>query len=222
MKRLASNSQEIRLNFQLEHTQVYDYCNELISYNEINNCGIRITYSKGRERNNLIITCRENPYTEEMITRGFALMTSSVVRNETSPLVRIKSNNYLDNLLNLNYAKDKGYNEVLYYNTKGFLAEGSMSNIFFVKSDKLLTPAVKNGLLSGIIRDKVIHIANTQDIPLEEGYYKKHELSNADEIFVTNSLMEIMPIRLLDNKEFEIRNDSMTKYLIERYKKHND
>ncbi len=221
IKRLASSSSKICLEFQLEYSQVYDYCNELILYNGIMNCGLRITYSKGTETNNLIITARENLYTEEMITRGFALMTSNVVRNETSPLVSIKSNNYLENLLNLNYAKEQGYNEALFYNTKGFLAEGAMSNIFFVKNDKIFTPAVENGLLSGIMRDKVINIANNQDIPLKEGYYKKHELSSADEIFVTNSLLEIMPVRLLDNKEFEVRDDSITKHLIEKYRNYN-
>jgi len=221
MNRLTSSAPVIGLEMQLEYNQVYEYCNELILSNGVNDCGIRITYSKGTQGNSLIITSRENPYTVEMMDNGFSLMTSNIMRNETSPIVGIKSNNYLDNLLSLNDAKERGFNEALFYNSKAYLAEGTMSNIFFVKNDKILTPAVKNGLLSGIMRDKVIHLAKDLGMLIEEGCYKKNELFSADEIFVTNSLMDIMPVKLLDSKEFKIKDDSITRYLIEKYRNYN-
>lgn len=221
MKRLSNCSPKIGLEYQLKDSQVHEYCKELIAYNKINNGALRITYSKGTQGNNLIVTSRENPYTDEIIEKGFALKTSVSKRNETSRLVSVKSNNYLENLLILNSVKEQGYNEALLYNTKGFLAEGTMSNIFFIKNDRIFTPALKNGILSGIIRDKVNQLAKRLDIPLEEGNYREYDLMSADEIFITNSLMEIMPVRLLDQQEFKMDENSVTNDLIEKYRRFN-
>ncbi|MPW25084.1 4-amino-4-deoxychorismate lyase [Alkalibaculum sp. M08DMB] len=221
MDRISKSSEKIGIKFHLEYSQVYTYCEELILANKINDGVLRITCSKGDQENNVIITSRENPYGEEMILKGLSIMTSSAIRNELSILVDIKTNNYLENLLILNIAKENGYNEAILYNTKGFLSEGTMSNIFFVKDSVIFTPALNNGLLSGIIRDKVIRLVKLLKLPIEEGYFTNEDLTCADEIFITNSLMEIMPVNLLDYKEFQIQNYTLTKYIMEHYRNYN-
>ncbi len=139
---------------------------------------------------NKLMLLRSNPYTEERIREGFRLGISPIRRNETSPLVYHKTLNYGDNILEKRRTKDLSVDEVLFLNTRGELTEGSTTNLFLVKEGRLLTPSVSCGLLPGIMRRFVL-----EHFPCEEGILYPDDLIQAEECFVTNSLMGIMPVR---------------------------
>lgn len=161
---------------------------------------------------NLLFTTRENPYTDTDYERGFRLDLSPVLRNETSSFTYIKSFHYGDNLLEKRRAKQAGYDETLFRNTKGYLVETSASNIFFVKKQQLFTPAIHCGLLDGIVRRYILENYNVKETLL-----LPEELSSFDEAFLTNSLMGIMPVVSIDDHVFTKR--SYTDHLLNCYRK---
>ncbi|MGV8906935.1 MAG: aminotransferase class IV [Acetobacterium sp.] len=220
MERLKSSSVLIGLKCEFNDAQILADCHKMIEKNNLSCGALRITHSKGNKKNHLIITARENHYGEKIFQRGVSLNISDYKRNEKSLLVSVKSNNYLENLLILNKSINKGFNESIFFNSKEFLAEGCISNIFFVKNKKVYTPAKDNGLLPGIVRNKVIELLKAEKIPFEEGYYNKALLLDADEIFITNSLMEIMPVNRVGHQSFFIENEGLTNHLKTLYKQH--
>lgn len=149
---------------------------------------------------NFVLTTRENPYTDGDYQKGFRLDISSVIRNETSPFTYIKSFQYGDNLLEKKRAKQQNYDETLFLNSKGQIAETSASNIFFVKNKKLYTPSVKCGLLDGIVRRYV-----KENYDVQEMIITLEDLNGFEEAFLTNSLMGIMPVVSIADYTFPTR-----------------
>lgn len=146
---------------------------------------------------NLLYTIRPNPYTPEQIQAGFRLAYSSVYRNETSPLVRHKTMNYGDCILEKRRAKTLGADELIFCNSRGEICEGTTTNIFFVCGQKIYTPPVSCGLLPGILRRFVL-----AHFPVVEQPLTKEDVLRMDECFVTNSLMGVMPVTALGQKDF--------------------
>lgn len=149
---------------------------------------------------NLLFQTRENSYKAEDYKRGFRLDISRVIRNETSPFTYIKSLQYGDNLLEKRRAKQEQYDETLFLNSRGQIAETSASNIFFVKDGKLYTPSVDCGILPGIVRRYVL-----EHYRVEERRMMPEELGEFQEAFLTNSLMGIMPIESIGDYIFKER-----------------
>ena len=102
-------------------------------------------------------------------------------------------------------ALEKGYDEAVFLNNLNFVAEGSISNIFIIKDSVVFTPSLDTGILKGITRDVVIEIAADFGIKCSENYLKTDDILTADEVFMTNSLMEIIPVREIDGQIFSDR-----------------
>lgn len=162
----------------------------ILDYN-IRNCVLKIVVTE----KNIILTTRSVNYKLEDYKKGFSLKISKSIRNSKSKLTYIKSINYLENILEREEAIKNGYDEVAFLNENGYLSEGSMSNIFIIKNNKIFTPDINQGLLPGIIRSFIIKRYNVieKKISLEE-------LFDADEIFITNSILGIMGISKIENK----------------------
>lgn len=146
---------------------------------------------------NVLFTSRDNRYTNENYKIGFSATVSKIQRNSTSPLTYLKSLNYLDNILEYERCRKDGFDEVLFLNSEGSLAEGSLSNVFFIKSGSIYTPSISCGLLDGIVRNFV-----TKRFDVIEGRFSIHDLKSADSAFLTNSVMGIMKLASLDGTCF--------------------
>ena len=132
-------------------------------------------------------------------TTGVSAAISSVRRNPIESLdPRIKSSNLLNNILAAHDARRAGADEAVLFNTAGFLSEGTQSNIFFVAAGTLHTPSLDCGLLSGVTRDLILDLAAKEKIPHAEGRYRREALAAADEIFLTSTTREVLPISRLD------------------------
>jgi len=148
-------------------------------------------------QNQAYIGTRAINYTENDYKNGFGLKTSQVRRNETSLLTYTKSFHYGDNLMERAAAKQCGFQEVLFLNTTGKVAECASSNLFWVKNGELYTPDLSCGILPGIMRDYVIDHYLVKQVKAEYG-----QLIDADEVFLTNSLMEVMGVNKLDKHHY--------------------
>ena len=189
IERLKNGMKELGLE-ELEEEMLLDY----ISLNFIKNKAVKILVTP----QNIIITEREIPYIEEDYIQGSSLKLSKVRRNSTSMLCYIKSTNYIENMIEKNKAKEDGFKDVLFLNENGYLSETSCANIFIVKNDKIYTPKVSCGLLNGIIRMWVI-----ENFPVIEKELRLDDLKNADEVFITNSLMGIMKVKKFEDIEYK-------------------
>lgn len=139
-------------------------------------------------------------YPEELYERGASAIVSDVRRNETSPLSRLKTLNCLDNLLARRAARAHGADEAILLNTRGMVAEGSASNVFIVRGLQLLTPPVEAGALPGIARATVLELAPSLGLHAVEAAFGLAELWSADEVILTNSLLEVVRLARVDGK----------------------
>lgn len=183
---------------------------------------LRVTLSGGSPLANLpsmlLFHKRLVPYTPAQYALGIRLHLLPSPRNEQSPLVSIKSTNYLENILAKETAKLQGAEEGVWLNTKGYIAEGTMSNLFFIKDETLFTPSLSSGCLPGTRRQLILGLARTLQIPTYEGLYLLSDLLSADEIFMTNALMGIMPVRQINDVPFPIAKKSGMRSLELAYK----
>ena len=178
---------------------------------------LRVTLSGGAPLANLPSTLlfhkRTVPYTPAQYALGIRLHLLPSPRNEQSPLVSIKSTNYLENILAKEAAMLQGAEEGVWLNTKGYLAEGTMSNLFFIKDGTLFTPSLASGCLPGTRRQLILGLARSLQIPTYEDLYPLSDLLMSDEIFMTNALMGIMPVRQIDDIPFPVTNKSVMRVL---------
>lgn len=177
----------------LEEKVLIDFLKSL----HIKNKGIKIIITPL----NIIINERELPYKKEDYNNGFKLTFSKVRRNSTSNLTYIKSTGYIENLLEKEKAIKKGYNDTIFLNEKGYITETSCSNIFIIKNNEIFTPRVQDGLLNGIIRRWIVE---NNKVIVKSLTIK--DIRECDEIFITNSLMGIMPVVEIDNIKYNKTN----------------
>ena len=188
-----------------------DAVSDTIRANKLGDARIRITVSIGEGgmlpdpstcgKPTVLITAVEyKSYPEQRYQQGFRAIVSSIRRNSQSPLSRLKSANYLESMLARQEARTAGVDEAICLNEKGFLAEASMSNIFLVVEGTIKTPGKESGILPGITREVVLKLAQKQGIKSLETDIGLDELYQAQEAFLTNSLMEVMPLTEIDGK----------------------
>jgi branched-chain amino acid aminotransferase len=140
-------------------------------------------------------------YPREYYENGIAIVTSSSRRMPSDCLdPRIKSLNYLNNIMAKLEARQAGCLEAVMLNQEGFVAECTADNIFIVRVQTLCTPAPYHGALDGITRNTIIDIAGSLGIPTEETALTRFDLYNADECFMTGTGAEIMPVIKIDGR----------------------
>lgn len=203
LERMKGAAAKLKIPLDYNYEKIRTYIQELIDYAQIKECVLRITLSKETDNSsNIVLTYRSVNYEQSSYNKGFTLKCSPVKRNPTAPLVYLKTNNYMENLIEKNLAMSEGFNEVLFLNTYNHVSECSTSNIFFVQDKKLCTPAVECGLLDGIAKGLLTDkLAAAIGLEMEIGKYSLGDLYNADEVFITNSVMQIMPIVKIDNNK---------------------
>ena len=186
-------------------------CFKTLEANKLRDARIRLTLSAGEgdmipdpdtcSAPTVLITVKNiHPLPFEKYEKGFKSVLSSVRRDSQSLLSRLKSTCYVNNILARMEAKAAGADEALLLNELGHLAEGSTSNIFLVNKEMLITPSLESGILPGITREAVLEIAHTLSIKTVERETALNELTEADEVFITNSILEIMPLTWFDGK----------------------
>lgn len=187
IKRLNNGINTLKIGEAIET----EYISNIINDFNIKNCVLKIIVTE----KNILLETRELLYKSGDYLRGFSLKVAKTIKNSTSKLTYIKSMNYLENILEREEALEEGYNESVFLNEKGYVCEGSFSNIFIVKNDIIFTPEVSSGLIPGVVRNYII-----KNYDVIEKEIRLDDIINADEIFVTNSLLGIMGVSKFENR----------------------
>ncbi|MBM3244480.1 MAG: hypothetical protein FJZ15_01635 [Candidatus Omnitrophica bacterium] len=156
------------------------------------------------------------PYSKQKYSMGFKAIVSKF-RQLDPYLAQMKSTKRFLYESAFAEAKEKGADEAVILNKHGSITEGSRTNVFFVKGKELFTPSVSCGCLNGITRKLVIDLAKAEKIKVTEGKFSPRDLYEAEEVFLTNSLMGIMPLSRLNGKKIGVKNAKMTKIFINKY-----
>jgi branched-chain amino acid aminotransferase len=150
----------------------------------------------------IIITDYISLYPQEFYENGLQIITASTIRNHTAALnPRIKSLNYLNNILAKIEGLQAGCVETLMLNHKGEVAECTGDNIFIVVKGDLLTPPNDAGILEGITRHAVLELARASGLTVRETSLSRHDVYVADECFLTGSAAEIVPVVKVDSRK---------------------
>jgi len=133
---------------------------------------------------------------------GMSLAVSPFRCNTFSPLVGIRSLNYLEQVLSWEEAQARDFDEAVLLNERGEIVSATMANIFWVKDGTLHTPTLSTGAIAGITRAAVIELANKQFIPVIEGVYELSDLTDADEIFLTSASLGVALVTTFDFRQY--------------------
>lgn len=210
VKRLYESAKAISLDIGMSQSEMEDTLEECVRMNQKKDGYIRLVVSRGEgplgidpfkcpKPRVVIITGDIQIYPEELYKKGIAIMTSSYRRIPVQCLdSRVKSLNYMNNILAKIEAKGSGCQESLMLNTEGFVAECTADNIFTVKNGVLSTPAACHGALEGITRNSILEIAREMGIETSVGTLTRFDLYNADECFLTGTGAEVIPVTKVD------------------------
>jgi branched-chain amino acid aminotransferase len=212
IRRLYESAKAIWLEIPMSTDEMSDAVNEAVHVNEIADGYIRLVVTRGAGTLGLDPNRCSNPqviiiadaislYPPELYEKGLEIITVSVQRNHPAALSpRIKSLNYLNNILAKIEGIQAGCIEALMLNHKGEVAECTGDNVFMVRKGVLQTPALEAGILEGVTRDAVIELATGAGIEVREMPLTKHDVYIADECFLTGTAAEIVPVVRVDNR----------------------
>jgi branched-chain amino acid aminotransferase len=230
LDRLYESAEAIDIKIDKDRKYIKYIIYKLLKVNRLEDAYIRLAATRGKgrvgldattakERGLVIIVKGFKPYPPRFYKKGITLYTSSIRRNEKSLLCGIKSLNYLNNILARMEAQKTGADDALLLNTEGYVAESAVSNIFMIKGKRLVTPSIDSGILPGITREIVLSLADGSDLSVSARHIRLPELKSADEIFLTNTLMEIIPVVRIDGKKIRTgRPGPLTKSLHRQYR----
>ncbi|MDD3520557.1 MAG: aminodeoxychorismate lyase [Actinomycetota bacterium] len=163
--------------------------------------GKRLDLESGSEHTTIVFADSYTGYPSSFYEKGIEMIISSIKRQESSNnIYRHKTLNYLENIFAKNEAKSKGAQEALFVSASNTVLEGAVSNIFMVKKNILFTTSLDFNILPGITRKKILELCVKNDIAFNECRLSLDDFLNADEIFITNSLAEILPVSKIEGR----------------------
>ncbi len=195
----------------------------VISTSEFEELYLRITLTRGSGGEGLFIPEKSRPNIT-IIGKplpDFSRQQSQVVKviilkGRRGELAFLKTINFLPNLLARTYARDLRAFEALLENNDGFIREGSVSNLFIIERNTLVTPPLDGQLLAGITRGLVMKLADKIGIRYQEKLIDRENLLSAEEAFLTNSLIEIVPVTAIEGRKIPM--GGMTRALQAKYR----
>ena len=231
LKRLHESARALGIDFDESDETLMQRIHETLEASGDAESSVRIVVSAGvgaidyrqgsTKKPTIVIVVRPlQPFPESLYQDGATASFVSIMRagrGNLSP--RIKSSNLLNNLMALRQAHERGAYEALMLNPKGEVCEGSMSNVFVVTDATIATPPISAGILEGITRELVISIAREGGLDLEERILLPDELLGTDEVFITASSRQVVPIVKVDEQPIaDGRPGPITQKLISLYR----
>ncbi len=213
LARLWNSAKAILLSMPMPLEEMARAVNETLKANDLRDAYIRLVVTRGagslgldpnRTANPqvIIITDHITVYPEELYRQGLEIVTASTMRNHPSALnPRIKSLNYLNNILAKIESMQAGCMEALMLNHKGEVSECTADNIFLVRDGVLLTPPTDAGVLEGITREAVIELARQSGREVREVPITRHDVYIADECFLTGTAVEVIAVVKVDSRK---------------------
>jgi len=212
VRRLFDSANGIRLAIPLTPEEMGKAITETLEANGLKDAYIRVVVTRGvgtlgldpnrcKDPNVFIIVDKIVLYPPELYENGLEVITAATMRNHPNAVnPRIKSLNYLNNILAKIEAIDAGTLEAVMLNHQGFVAECTGDNVFIVRDGRLFTPPIAAGILKGITRDEIIAIAAELGIEVREENLTRYDLYVADECFLTGTAAEVVSVVRIDKR----------------------
>jgi branched-chain amino acid aminotransferase len=216
LQRLCRSASLIGLTIPLDADGLKIAVYETLIANALRNAYVRLTISRGQGELGLdpdlcpqptiaIIAQELKAYPKAYYENGISLIIPNTRRNLKEAVnPRIKSLNFLNNILAKIEAKREGAYEAVMLNAQGKLTEGTICNLFFYKDGMVCTPSLACGILDGITRGIIIELAGREGLSVKEGAFTRADLYSAEEVFVTNTTMEVMPVSKVDSQQYPV------------------
>lgn len=231
--RLFDSARAIRLTIPLSRDEIRSAMEQTVKVNHFQDCYVRLVVTRGvgylglnpnkcPKGTVIVITDTIDMYPKEMYEKGMAVITASVIRNHPNALSpRVKSLNYLNNILAKIEAVDAGVPEAIMLNHEGNVAECTGDNIFIARDGTLYTPGTADGILEGITRKVIIELCHKHGVACVEKTLQRHDLYIADECFLTGSAAEVIPVTKIDGRPVGRGEPGpITRKLLEAFHKH--
>jgi branched-chain amino acid aminotransferase len=230
VKRLYESAKAIELEIPMGQQAMQDAITSLLKENQLQDAYIRPVVSRGEgpmgiDPDNcsratvVIIATHIKVHSEEDYRRGLKIVTAStrrIVADSLSP--RIKSCNYINNILAKMEAKRAGASEAIMLDRNGYVGECTADNVFIVQGEKVITPPPYVGLLKGVTRDAAMEAATSLGYEVKEEVFTVFDMYTADECFLTGTAVEIAPVVWIDGKTVgEGRPGKVTQQIRKRY-----
>ncbi|MBW2179336.1 MAG: branched-chain-amino-acid transaminase [Deltaproteobacteria bacterium] len=212
LERLYKSAKAIMLTVPLSFKELEKAVQDTVHINKKGNGYIRLVITRGngtlgidptncKNATVIIIVDDIQLYPKKHYQKGIKIITASVRRISPDSLdPRIKSLNYLNNIMAKMEAENAGCLEAVMLNKEGFVAECTGDNIFIVKNKCLLTPSGSKGALDGITKNTVMHVSKKIGLPAQESELTQYDLYTADECFLTGTGAEIIPVIQIDGR----------------------
>ncbi len=213
LRRLFDSAKSIRLTIPYPAEQLKAAILETAKANNFTDCYVRLVVTRGvgylglnpnkcASPSVFIITDTIEMYPKEVYEKGMAVITSSYIRNHPGAMsARVKSLNYLNSILAKIEAADAGVPEAIMLNHVGNVAECTADNLFIVKTSRVLTPTITDGILEGVTRQVILDLCRNIAIPCAEQTLQRHDLYIADECFLTGTGAEVVPVTKIDGRQ---------------------
>ncbi|WP_135555042.1 branched-chain-amino-acid transaminase [Paenibacillus cymbidii] len=231
LDRLYDSAKSIMLNIPLSYAEMRQVLIETIRKNEMKDGYIRLVVSRGPgdlgldprrspKANVIIIVEKLAIYSEEAYRNGLRTVSVSTRRNVPDALnPKIKSLNYLNNILVKIQANLADVGEAIMLNSQGYVAEGSSDNIFIIKRGVVYTPPCYCGALEGITRAAIIELCGRLGYTLKEEPFTLHDVYVADEVFFTGTAAEVIAVREVDGRTIgEGKAGPITTHLLQAFR----
>lgn len=232
MERLLDSAKVILLNVGMTKEELIKATVETCKANNLKNGYLRHVVTRGvgnlglnpyqcKQAQVIIIAADIQLYPNELYENGMKIITAGTIRNMAEAVnPRVKSLNYLNNIMAKIEAINSGVMECLLLNSQGYIAEASGDNVFAVKGNKLMTPPTWCGALEGVTRDKVMQLARQMGMEVSETVLTRYELWTADEVFLTGTAAEVIAVVDLDRRPIGTgKPGPVTKKLEQAYRK---
>jgi len=233
LQRLAESAQSLHLEMAYSVDDLDAAVRQTLQANELTDAYIRLCVTRGigtlglnpylcQGPTTFVITDKIQLYPREMYDRGLEIITAATVRNHAAALSpRIKSMNYLNNILAKIEAIQAGCIEALMLNPLGYVAECTGDNVFIVRHGELLTPPLHAGILEGVTRNIVMDLARADGIAVREADLTRHDMYTAEECFLTGTAAEVIPVAKIDARPVGAgKPGPITRRLMEAYASH--
>lgn len=205
LDRLFFSINDLSINNTYEKSYIEDAIYNTLEANGLKNARIRLTLTSGavsqdgRQVSTLIIAAVDfEPYPAQLYDSGILTVISPYRQNTNDPACGHKTLSYFPRMLALDFARKYKAAEALWFTTDNKLAEGCISNIFIVKDSVIYTPSLSTPVLAGVARKAVCKTAIDNSIKLVEKDLYINDLLDADEVFITNVIMQVMPVAKIE------------------------
>ena len=208
--RMNQSAAALNLPVAIDVGQITEMVDELLAANDLSDARLRLTVTPGNVPRpgeapsedpapTVLLTAEPlRPYAAELYQHGMRVCICPYRQNPSDPLTGHKTLAYLPRLLAMKDAAAKRCQESLWFTTDHRLAEGSVSNVFIVRDGAVVTPPTDTPVLSGIVRRAVLDLAKDQGVPAMEEAVTIETLLAASEVFLTGSIMEVMPVTAIE------------------------